>query len=209
MYKVFINEKVFLLGFNLKRSFFSDKVTFVSCYTLEDFNNVLKSSKKNEQVIVNFPTLRVMEKIIAKRYRIVEAGGGLVLNQHNEVLFIFRKGKWDLPKGKLEKREKRKEGAVREVEEECGITGPVVQEELITTFHKFKNKGKECIKKTHWFLMSYEGNEELVPQLEEDITKVKWMAADKFDKVFKNTFPSIIDVLEAYVQKQEKTALKN
>ena len=69
---------------------------------------------------------------------------------------------------------------------------------MITTFHKFKNKGKECLKKSYWFVMDYEGDEELIPQLEEDITKVKWMSVDKFVKVYQNTFSSIGDVLDAY-----------
>jgi ADP-ribose pyrophosphatase YjhB (NUDIX family) len=202
MYKVFINEKVFLIGFNLKKSFFDKKFLFTTCYTLQDFEKTLENNEPNKDVIVNFPTLRMMEKIINKRFRIVEAGGGLVINKNKEILFIFRRGKWDLPKGKLEKHEKIKKGAVREVEEECGITNPIVKEELITTFHKFKNKGKECLKKTHWFIMEYKGDEELVPQLEEDITKAKWMGEEKFDKVFKNTFPSITDVLNAYLDKQ-------
>ena len=202
MYKVFINDRVFLIGFNLKKSFFDKKILFINCYSLEDFEKTLENNKITKQVIVNFPTLRVMEKIISKRFRIVEAGGGLVLNKNKEVLFIFRRGKWDLPKGKLEKHEKIKKGAIREVEEECGITNPTVTEELITTFHKFKNKGKECLKKTYWFIMKYEGDEELVPQLEEDITKAKWMGVDKFDKVFENTFPSVADVLNAYLERK-------
>lgn len=202
MYKVFINEKGFLIGFNLKKSFFDKKFLFINCYSLEDFEKALENNEITKEVIINFSTLRVMEKIISKRFRIVEAGGGLVVNKNKEVLFIFRRGKWDLPKGKLEKHEKIKKGAIREVEEECGITNPIVTEELITTFHKFKNKGKECLKKTYWFIMKYEGDEELVPQLEEDITKAKWMGEDKFDKVFKNTFPSIADVLNAYLERK-------
>ena len=145
MYKVFINDRVFLIGFNLKKSFFDKKILFVNCYFLEDFEKTLENNKITKQVIVNFPTLRVMEKIISKRFRIVEAGGGLVVN---------------------------------------------------------KNKGKECLKKTYWFIMKYEGDEELVPQLEEDITKAKWMGVDKFDKVFENTFPSVADVLNAYLERK-------
>lgn len=202
MYKVFINDNVFFLGFNLKKTFFDKKFLFSTCYTLENFEELIESNGKNEPVIVNFPTLKVMEKIIKKKYRIVEAGGGIVINKNKEVLFIFRRGKWDLPKGKLEKHEKIKKGAVREVEEECGITNPVVREHLITTMHKFKNKGKECLKKTYWYIMDYEGDEELVPQLEEDITKAKWMSEEKFNKVFKNTFPSIGDVLNAYLERK-------
>ena len=118
MYKVFINEKVFLLGFNLKRSFFDKKLLFSSCYTLPEFEKLLNNNENSQQVIVNFPTLKVMEKIIAKRFRIVEAGGGIVVNKNKEILFIFRRGKWDLPKGKLEKHEKIKNDIRRERERE-------------------------------------------------------------------------------------------
>ncbi len=199
MYKVFINERVFFLGFGLKKSFFDKKYSFTTCYTLQEFDFVLNSNESDKAIIVNFPTLKVLDKLLEKRFRIVEAGGGLVVNEKEEVLFIFRKGKWDIPKGKLEKREKIKQGAIREVEEECGITEPKIREDLITTFHKFRNKGKDCIKKTYWFIMDYDKDEELVPQEEEGITKVRWIHPDKFDKVFKNTFPSIKDVLEAYL----------
>jgi len=199
MYKVFINEQVFFLGFGLKKNFFDKKISFTTCYTLKEFDFILNSNEKNEVVIVNFPTLKVLNKLLEKRFRIVEAGGGLVVNEKEEVLFIFRKGKWDIPKGKLEKREKIKQGAIREVEEECGITEPKIREDLITTLHKFKSKRKDCIKKTYWYIMDYDKQEKLVPQEEEGITKVKWIHPDKFNKVFKNTFPSIKDVLEAYL----------
>ena len=179
--------------------FRSKKVSFTTCYTLQEFDLILNSNEKEVANIVNFPTLKVLNKLLEKRFRIVEAGGGLVVNEKDEVLFIFRKGKWDIPKGKLEKREKIKHGAIREVEEECGITDPKIREDLITTFHKFRNKGKDCIKKTYWYIMDYDKDEELIPQTEESITKVKWIHPDKFDKVFKNTFPSIKDVLEAYL----------
>jgi 8-oxo-dGTP pyrophosphatase MutT (NUDIX family) len=200
MYKVFINERVFWIGFNLKKSFIKKDISFITCYSFEDFDAIVSKKKGDKEMIVNFLTERLMNKILKKRYRIVEAGGGLVVNRNEEILFIFRRGKWDLPKGKLEKHEKVKAGAVREVEEECGITNPVIREELITTFHKFKNKGKECLKKSYWFVMDYDGEEELIPQLEEDITKVRWMSVDKFEKVNQNTFLSISDVLEAYLE---------
>lgn len=199
MYKVFINDTVFWLGFNLEKTFFNKKFSFTTCYTVQEFDFILNSKVKEEVIIVNFPTLKVLNKLLEKKFRIVEAGGGLVVNEKEEILFIFRKGRWDLPKGKLEKREKIKHGAIREVEEECGITEPKIREDLITTFHKFRNKGSDCIKKTYWYIMDYDKNEELIPQKEEGITKVKWIHPDKLEKVFKNTFPSIKDVLEAYL----------
>jgi ADP-ribose pyrophosphatase YjhB (NUDIX family) len=204
MYKVFINDTVFWLGFNLEKSFFNKEISFTTCCSFNDFKEIIKANENSEEVIVNFLTERTMKKILQKRYRIVEAGGGIVINKKGEVLFIHRRGKWDLPKGKLEKHEKVKDGAVREVEEECGISGPIIREELITTFHKFKSKKRECLKKTYWFIMDYDGDEELIPQLEEDITKAKWMGEEKFNKVKSNTFTSISDVLDAYLKTKKQ-----
>jgi len=199
MYKVFINEKVFYLSFNIKKSFLSKNIEVINCNSLEMFNKIISTNGGGKKLIVNFPTLRMLNKILELRFRIVKAGGGIVLNSKKEILFIFRKGKWDLPKGKAEKGENIEECAVREIEEECGISEPVISHELITTFHKYKSKKQECLKKTYWFLMNYKGNEKLTPQLEESITKVKWISIDKLDKVYNNTFPSIKDVLEVYL----------
>ena len=135
-------------------------------------------------------------KQITRSLPLIEAAGGIVKNPEGKYLFIYRNDKWDLPKGKIEKGEKVKEAAVREVEEECGIKVNTLEEKICKTYHTYIYKGEVVLKKTHWFKMGYKGKAKLVPQLEEGITDVRWFKKEDVATIVKNTFPSIIDVLE-------------
>lgn len=135
-------------------------------------------------------------KRVIKTVTLIEASGGLVKNSAGDYLFIYRNDKWDLPKGKLEKGEKKKEGGVREVEEECGITVSKAGKKIISTYHTYISKGEIVLKKTYWYSMKYKGGEKLKPQLEEGITDVQWFNKSHMDEIKSNTFPSIMDVLE-------------
>jgi 8-oxo-dGTP pyrophosphatase MutT (NUDIX family) len=126
---------------------------------------------------------------------LVKAGGGLVTNEMGEVLFIFRRGKWDLPKGKLDPGETLESCAIREVKEETGIGHLELIRFLMITEHEYIEKGKSFLKETHWWLMKTKGNQLLTPQLEEDITMIKWMGSYDFKIVQENTYPTILDVL--------------
>src|SRR5690606_30154599 len=104
----------------------------------------------------------------------VIAAGGLVKNKDNEVLFIKRNGKWDLPKGRVERKEAIEDAAIRETEEETGVAELKIIKPLQITYHLFKRNGVTKLKETHWFEMfsPYTGN--LTPQINEGITKVRW-----------------------------------
>jgi 8-oxo-dGTP pyrophosphatase MutT (NUDIX family) len=112
----------------------------------------------------------------------------------NQFLFIFRNGKWDLPKGKLDLGEKTKKAAIREVEEECGIKVARLGDLLCKTWHVYEEKGRIVFKKTNWYTMKAE-RQELVPQLEEGITEARWLASGDFDYIKQNTYPLIRDVI--------------
>lgn len=135
-------------------------------------------------------------KKITKTVKLVEAAGGLVRNEEGNHLFIYRNEKWDIPKGKIDKGEKTKDAAVREVEEECGIKVSKLDDKICKTYHMYVWKGQTVLKKTHWFMMRHKGRAKLVPQLEEGITDVRWFNTDQIAAIVKNTFPSIMDVLE-------------
>jgi 8-oxo-dGTP pyrophosphatase MutT (NUDIX family) len=128
---------------------------------------------------------------------VIQAGGGLVKNDRGEILFMFRRGKWDLPKGKVDPGESLEHCALREVTEETGVGGLTLQKFLLITRHSYEEKGKRLIKETHWWLMTTSGVQTLVPQTEEDITELRWVGSSDINMVLQNTYPGIIEVLKA------------
>ena len=130
-------------------------------------------------------------------YKVIEAAGGLVKNKKGEYLFIFRNGKWDLPKGKIEKGEGIKSAGIREVEEECGITKLKIVKELESTYHIYHQDEKAILKRTYWFEMLCEDESKLVPQTEEGITDVKWLSKKDLQQVNDNTYDSIKGVMKS------------
>lgn len=137
-----------------------------------------------------------LKSIFFKHFELIKAGGGLVKNKREEILMIFRRGKWDLPKGKLDEGETIEECAKREVEEETGLQKLTVIKPLMITYHTYNLFGKHNLKETHWFLMHATGNEELIPQTEEEISETKWVKKGDLESYLKNTFPTIEMVLK-------------
>ena len=127
----------------------------------------------------------------------IETGGGLIENEKNEYLFIFRRKKWDLPKGKLDDGETIEECALREVEEETGLKEVKLQQFMLHTWHCYLERGQRILKKGSWYKMTYAANEKLVPQTEEDIEEIIWLQKAEWAIVLQNTFQSIKDVLAA------------
>lgn len=132
-----------------------------------------------------------------KRFVFIQAGGGLVKNEKDEYLFIFRRGKWDLPKGKLDAGETIRACALREVKEETGLVNVILKHHLVDTWHVYHERGKFILKESVWFNMDCSGKQKLIPQTEEDIYDIKWLKKEDWPKVYDNVFPSIKDVLKA------------
>jgi len=130
-------------------------------------------------------------KVLKTKIPVNKAGGGLVYNKNSEVLFIFRNGKWDLPKGGMDKGEEIEDTAMREVEEETGVNGLSVSKKLQKTYHIFKRNGVYKLKITHWFemLCTYDGIP--VGQAEEGIEKVEWKNPEKIKEALKNSYENI------------------
>jgi 8-oxo-dGTP pyrophosphatase MutT (NUDIX family) len=129
-------------------------------------------------------------------YMLIEAAGGLVYNDKNQLLMIFRNGKWDLPKGKLEVGENIEQCAIREVEEECGISGLIIIQQLQETYHTYEINGQKILKRTYWFKMKslFKGN--LAPQNEEGITAVVWVDKKDVAEKLENSFSNIVDLFK-------------
>jgi 8-oxo-dGTP pyrophosphatase MutT (NUDIX family) len=130
-------------------------------------------------------------------YLLIEAAGGLVYNLDNQLLMIFRNGKWDLPKGKLEVGENIQECAIREVEEECGISGLTINKPLQDTYHTYKLNEQKILKRTYWFEMKTDFKGILTPQIEEGITKVVWVDKQAIAEKLENSFGNINELLKA------------
>lgn len=134
---------------------------------------------------------------IVKMYQLIEAAGGVVVNNQQQVLWMFRLGKWDLPKGKLEKNEKFETAAVREVEEECNVKA-VLGTKICTTYHTYTHKNKLVLKKTRWYAMKSDFTGTLIPQTEEGIEKVEWMNEKQQIQAMTNTYSSIRYVIDKF-----------
>lgn len=126
------------------------------------------------------------------------AAGGIVQNENGEILLQLRKGKWDLPKGKLDKGEAIEECAIREVEEETGLKNIELGELIGTTLHHYTEKGVDIEKETYWYDMRVKGEQTLVPQIEEDIHDLKWVKEQELAPYLQNTYDNIIDIVEKY-----------
>jgi 8-oxo-dGTP pyrophosphatase MutT (NUDIX family) len=131
-----------------------------------------------------------------EQFQLITAGGGLVKNEKGEYLFIFRRGKWDLPKGKLDPGEDIASCAIREVQEETGLQQVQLLQPLGKTWHVYHERGAFILKESVWFSMEAHSNEQLVPQTSEDIHEIKWVAPADFEAVLSNTYPSVKEVIQ-------------
>lgn len=132
-------------------------------------------------------------------FQVIEAAGGVVTNHQLEFLCIFRRGKWDLPKGKMEQHETAEICAAREIEEETGVNQLTLHHKLTDTYHVYEERGLQILKISHWFYFTTNFNGAVHPQLEEDITAIKWYSLAEFEDVAsKNTFDAIQDVVDTY-----------
>lgn len=199
MYKVFIKDKRIVFTNNqqdvdkldtyLKFSFFTKEMMPILMKLIVYDNKLINIVFLVKNVNKNFNEFK-------SYFTIIEAAGGVVKNTKNKTLFIYRLEKWDLPKGKIEKGEKIEDAAIREVEEECAVTGLVIKKQLQDCYHIYHLKDKPILKQTYWFEMFTSFNGDLIPQKEEGIEKVEWLSDKQIkDVALKNTYASIADFL--------------
>jgi 8-oxo-dGTP pyrophosphatase MutT (NUDIX family) len=189
MYKVFVNDKPLFLTNEIAKEtdfqlFLLESVDIESLI-IKMFNN------KISKAYLYHPDEKEILKKVKEQIPVRKAGGGLVYNSKGDVLFIFRNGKWDLPKGGIEKYEEIEETAIREVEEETGAPTLQIRKKLQKTYHVFKRNGKYRLKITHWFEMitDYEGK--LLPQANEGIEKAVWLNPEQVKEALKNSYENI------------------
>jgi ADP-ribose pyrophosphatase YjhB (NUDIX family) len=180
-----------------------DKAAYTLIYHFSAKKDLLNLIKLFEHSS-NIPSMLIWnenEKAVWKAFRscfrIMKAGGGVIINSKDEYLFIKRRGSWDLPKGKLEKFENYEKCAVREVCEECNLKSPELGKRITSTYHTYRLKGKLILKKTVWFEMHVSDAEKPKPQTSEEITEIGWFKKSEWNDVAKNTFASIRELLAA------------
>jgi 8-oxo-dGTP pyrophosphatase MutT (NUDIX family) len=202
--KIYFDDKVVYLCDKLDPTF-SHLVHKAGVVLINETTNaaVQRSIKNIESGTVTMAILlganfEVLKKLFFSFFNHIEAAGGIVQNEVGELLFIYRLGKWDLPKGKMEAGETSADCALREVEEETGINGLQLQNKIGKTYHTYHAFGKYNIKTTHWYYFTCPTMQKLQPQLEEDITEVRWVGADNIDVLMQNTYPSIHDILQVF-----------
>jgi 8-oxo-dGTP pyrophosphatase MutT (NUDIX family) len=189
MYKVFVNDKPLFLTNEIHKEtdfqlFLLDSID-IKRLIVKIFNN------KINKCYLYYPDENLILKKLKEKIPVQKAGGGLVYNKKGDVLFIFRNGKWDLPKGGKNKREKMSHTAIREIEEETGVNKLKIVKKLQKTYHVFKRNGRYKLKITHWFEMTSEFEGDLIGQLEEGIEKVAWLNKKQTEEALKNSYENI------------------
>jgi 8-oxo-dGTP pyrophosphatase MutT (NUDIX family) len=161
------------------------------------------------QINTTFTSLNIYSPDIKHLWRLfriffteVGAAGGLVRHFTGRYLFIEKKGKLDLPKGHIDENEEPAECALREVSEECGITGHSILKPLIPSYHTYSWEGISYLKKTHWFLMKYEGQLITEPQAEEGITLVEWLLPEELTRIKGRAWLSLMDLINSSILKE-------
>ena len=189
MYTIYVGDKPIILTTKVEKetdfkSFLLKTVNIgkvIKTLNNTDLKGVHLVHKNEDKLLKRF--LKLLPNVIA--------GGGKAYNTKNDILFIYRNDKWDLPKGKTERKESIEETAIREVEEETGAKGLKITKPLPTTYHIFKRHGKHRIKITYWFEMKTDFKGKLFPQENEGITKVEWLDDKGSQKALENSYANI------------------
>lgn len=201
IYKIFINETpLFLTNTEgVLDVWKNDDKSLVTSYLgkkklLHPIIDLLEKSKKYNQIVLHTDNLDQLWNDFQSIYKIIEAAGGVVKNTKNDVLIIFRRDNWDLPKGKIDRGESPEQAAVREIQEETGLKKVELGDFLCHTYHTYEMKGKRILKKTWWYTMSTP-EMTLTPQTSEDIEQAVWVELASFLDTKPTIYGSILDVL--------------
>ena len=195
MYKVFFNESQ--LTFSNQSNPEAKNILFHHETQFDEAFHLLATNASKFVNIFSDDIEAVWTKFL-KYYKHIQAAGGIVRNPQDDYLFIFRLGKWDLPKGKMEEGESKEESAIREIEEECSITNLELKRFLMPTFHIYYLR-EYIVKETFWFEVFYDGVELPLPQTEEGIETVEWKKESEIPQLLENSYPNIKLLMDNYL----------
>lgn len=205
MYEVFFNECQLSLMSEMNNSFKHNIDKLIDLEHITDFFALLSAIEGGQYESGKKLSCRIapeLAKAVLGSMANVDAAGGLVSDRHGRFLFIRRFGRWDLPKGGIEKKEAPREAAVREVKEECGLDQLEIVRELPVTRHIYRSgylpvENNWVLKKTVWYAMRHNGSGLVSPQTEEGIEEVRWFEKDEVAEVFASTYASLRKMLHA------------
>jgi 8-oxo-dGTP pyrophosphatase MutT (NUDIX family) len=198
-FKIFVKDKLVLFTDSLSVPF-KEKAVHIYHYQgmsplITEFERFLKLRKVRTMVVFRKKNIEALFESFKNNFKETRAAGGAVINKKEEVLMIYRHGRWDLPKGKKNRGERNRETALREVMEETGLQKLKIKHKIDITYHFYRRNKRLIIKKTHWYLMKAGKKQELIPAMEEGIERVKWIPFEKAKKKSNKTFRSITEVL--------------
>jgi 8-oxo-dGTP pyrophosphatase MutT (NUDIX family) len=169
----------------------------LNTHTVKSMIHEMEQPKIHSGVFYH-PELDKLKSAFFKKFAFVQAAGGVAQNEEKKLLMIFRRGKWDLPKGKLDKGERLEDCAIREVEEETGLQNIKLVSPLTITYHTYHEGARFILKESHWFTMQVKGEQQPAPQIAEGITEVRWLTAPEAEQLFEECYPSVSDVIKKF-----------
>lgn len=196
---IYINERPLVIA-NDKQHL---SAAFVNAATLfspsdEEVAQTVRLLENGElpMAVLRSPAPETVLEQVKSHFTEFVAAGGLITNATGEVLLMFRRGKWDMPKGKLDDGETLEECAVREVQEETGLQNIKLGHLITETWHYYPLKDKKVLKHSYWYRMYFTGTELTVPQIEEDIMDIQWIRPENLAKYMQYSYQNIVDVVE-------------
>jgi ADP-ribose pyrophosphatase YjhB (NUDIX family) len=201
---IFFGDKEIRIVNHDSRSEWKSSESSVCMNTRDDWDRMSFISKLHDPKIKQLQLLGDAEanvlQLLMSNFIVITAAGGIVTDNQGRMLFIFRRNKWDLPKGKIEENEGIIEGARREIQEETGIEQLVAHHQITTTYHLYEINGAMILKPSHWFYFSTENPNHTKPQTEEEITEVKWFDRDSIGIPLANTYENISMVVNTFLR---------
>lgn len=203
-FTVYVNQKPLILT-NDEEQYFMPPAEHYQSYiyckfkTEDDVTRILNICDQDEHLqlaLIYAADFEAFKKTFRELFTEIMAAGGVVKNEDKDILLIFRKGKWDLPKGKADEGEKPEETAIREVKEETGLVHLELGAPILTTYHAYKEEKERFLKTTYWFEMTSSKSEKLVPQAEEKITDIRWVSPDNLEEYTNNTYPTLLPIFD-------------
>lgn len=200
MYKIYFDNRFITLSSEPDRLQKYDLFhKFINTVELYNLISGFQAGEGVQSINIYSGNIKHLWKIFRIYFSEIPAAGGFVRHSGGRYLFIEKRGRFDIPKGHVEPGESTESCAVREVAEECGLSGHYIIRPLRTTFHTYTAEGISYLKRNSWFLMGYDGDMTAKPQAEEGITNIRWLLPDEFGSLKNSIWPSLADVLNPFI----------